>query len=189
MSSSPLHKQMPEKVETLRLMTHKKRKQKPKRNRPFPSFPGPLYQNEVKCSAFDVEMIFHSHANKLIFHMKGCALGLVWKWGFLEFGSGLFTTLKGVWKLVTYHHKICVTTVTPPVHVRPPPMGNHLTKTLKYSKWNHYTWNPSKVPPVVSEPQPLFLDDGFKMFHCIYIYVSNHSRHGLVFMFIVTAYN
>ena len=31
-------------------------------NRPFPSSPGPLYQKEVKCSAFDMEMIFHSHA-------------------------------------------------------------------------------------------------------------------------------
>ena len=35
-------------------------------NKPFPSSPGPLYQNEVtcKCSAFDMEMIFHSQANK-----------------------------------------------------------------------------------------------------------------------------
>ena len=33
-------------------------------NRPFLSYPGPLYQNKVKCSAFDKEMIFHSHANK-----------------------------------------------------------------------------------------------------------------------------
>ena len=48
-------------------------------NRPFPSSPGPLYQNEVKCSAFDVEMIFHSHANKTQFHKKGCALGLILK--------------------------------------------------------------------------------------------------------------
>ena len=48
-------------------------------NKPFPSFPGPLYQNEVKCSAFDVEMIFHSHANKTYFHKKGCALGLILK--------------------------------------------------------------------------------------------------------------
>ena len=31
--------------------------------RPFPSSSGPLYQNEVKCSAFDMEMIFYSHAN------------------------------------------------------------------------------------------------------------------------------
>ena len=57
-------------------------------NRPFPSSPGPLYQNEVKCSAFDMEIIFHSHANKIHFHKKGCALGLIlnmrvfgtWKW-------------------------------------------------------------------------------------------------------------
>ena len=49
------------------------------RNRPFPSSPGPLYQNEVKCSAFDMEMIFHSHANKTHFHKKGCALGLILK--------------------------------------------------------------------------------------------------------------
>ena len=33
-------------------------------NRPFPSSPWALYQNEVKCSTFDEEMIFHSHANK-----------------------------------------------------------------------------------------------------------------------------
>ena len=45
-------------------------------NRPFLSSPGPLYQNEVKCSAFDMEMIFHSHANKTHFHKKGCGLGL-----------------------------------------------------------------------------------------------------------------
>ena len=48
-------------------------------NRPFPSSPGPLYQNEVKCSAFDMQMIFHSHANKTRFHKKGCALGLILK--------------------------------------------------------------------------------------------------------------
>ena len=48
-------------------------------NRPFPSSPGPLYQNEVKCSAFDMEMIFHSHANKTHFHTKGSALGLFLK--------------------------------------------------------------------------------------------------------------
>ena len=27
-------------------------------NRPFPSSPGPLFQNEGRCSAFDVEIIF-----------------------------------------------------------------------------------------------------------------------------------
>ena len=39
-------------------------------NKPFPSSPGSLYQNEVKCSAFDMEMIFHSHPNKIHFHKK-----------------------------------------------------------------------------------------------------------------------
>ena len=37
----------------------------------------PLYQNEVKCSTFDMEMIFHSHAIKSHFHKKGRALGLI----------------------------------------------------------------------------------------------------------------
>ena len=40
-------------------------------------FPRPLYQNEVKCSAFDMEMIFHSHANKSHFHKKSCVLGFI----------------------------------------------------------------------------------------------------------------
>ena len=48
-------------------------------NRPFPSSPGPLYQNEVKCSAFDMKMIFHSHANKPHFHKKGSTPGLILK--------------------------------------------------------------------------------------------------------------
>lgn len=36
---------------------------------------------EVKCSAFEMEMILHSHANKTYFHEKGCALGLILKVG------------------------------------------------------------------------------------------------------------
>ena len=39
-------------------------------NWPFQSYPGPLYQNDVKCSAFDKEMIFHSHANKNSFSQE-----------------------------------------------------------------------------------------------------------------------
>ena len=31
---------------------------------------GPLFQNGGRCSAFDMENIFHSHANKLIFTRK-----------------------------------------------------------------------------------------------------------------------
>ena len=48
-------------------------------NWPFPSSPGPLFQDEVKCSAFDMETISHSHANKTHFHKKGCAPSLILK--------------------------------------------------------------------------------------------------------------
>ena len=48
-------------------------------NRPFPSSPRPLYQNEVKCAVFNMEMNFHPHANKTHFHQKGCALDLILK--------------------------------------------------------------------------------------------------------------
>ena len=48
-------------------------------NRSFPIFPGPLFQNEARCSAFDMEIIFHSHANKTHFHNKGCAPSLILK--------------------------------------------------------------------------------------------------------------
>ena len=48
-------------------------------NRPFPSSPGPLFQNEGRCSAFDMEVIFHSHASKTHFHKKGCAPSLILK--------------------------------------------------------------------------------------------------------------
>ena len=52
--------------------------------------PGSLYQNEVKCSAFDMQMILHSHANKTHFQKKGCApRASYWKWGILELGNGL----------------------------------------------------------------------------------------------------
>ena len=41
--------------------------------------PGPLFQNEGGCSAFDMEIIFQSHANKSHFHEKGCAPNLILK--------------------------------------------------------------------------------------------------------------
>ena len=47
--------------------------------RPFPSSPGPLFQNEGRFSAFDMEIIFHSHANKTRIHKKGCAPSLILK--------------------------------------------------------------------------------------------------------------
>ena len=44
-----------------------------------PSSPGPLFQNEGRCSAFDMEIIFHSQANKTHFHKKRCAPSLILK--------------------------------------------------------------------------------------------------------------
>ena len=41
--------------------------------------PRPLFQNEGRCSAFDMEIIFHCHANKTPFHKKGCAPSLILK--------------------------------------------------------------------------------------------------------------
>ena len=50
-----------------------------KKNTPFPSSPGPLFQNEGRCSAFDMEINFHSHSNKTHFHKKGWAPSLILK--------------------------------------------------------------------------------------------------------------
>ena len=41
--------------------------------------PRPLFQNEGRCSAFDMEIIFHSHANKSHFHKNSCAPSLILK--------------------------------------------------------------------------------------------------------------
>ena len=57
-----------------------------------PSSPGPLFQNEGRCSAFDMDIIFHSQANKTHFHKKVCAPSLILKVRFLELGIGLYET-------------------------------------------------------------------------------------------------
>ena len=48
-------------------------------NRPFPSSPEPPFQNESRCQAFDMEIIFHSNANNNSFHKKGCTPNLILK--------------------------------------------------------------------------------------------------------------
>ena len=53
-------------------------------------FPRTSVQNEGRCSAFDMEIIFHSYANKTHFHKKGCAPSLILKVRVLELGSGIF---------------------------------------------------------------------------------------------------
>ena len=47
-------------------------------NRLFPSSPGPLFQNEGNCAAFDIDIIFHSQANRTHFHKKGCTSSRKW---------------------------------------------------------------------------------------------------------------
>ena len=73
----------------------------------FRVFPVPLYQNEVKCSAFDMQMIFHSRANKTHFHKKGFALGLILKLRVLELWSGLLRCDAFVftwWMILDYYY-------------------------------------------------------------------------------------
>ena len=41
--------------------------------------PSLFFKKEGSCSAFDMEIIFHSHANKTHFHKKGCAPSLILK--------------------------------------------------------------------------------------------------------------
>ena len=53
-------------------------------------FPGPLFQSEGRSSAFDMEIIFHSHANKTHVHKKGCAPSLILK--VRVFGTRLWPT-------------------------------------------------------------------------------------------------
>ena len=66
-------------------------------NRALLSSPLPLYQNEVKYSAFDMEMIFHFDANKTHFHEKSCAFGLILK-------VKVFVTLVGSCQPVNGQH-------------------------------------------------------------------------------------
>ena len=47
--------------------------------RPFPSSKKSHFQNEAKCEAIDMKMIFNYYANKTHFHNKGFALSLVLK--------------------------------------------------------------------------------------------------------------
>ena len=59
-------------------------------NRPFPSYPGPLYQNEVQPLIWKwfVTLI----KVKLIFTREVVYLASFWKWGFLELGRSLLST-------------------------------------------------------------------------------------------------
>ena len=70
-------------------------------NRPFPSSPGPLFQTEGRCWAFDMEIIFNSPANKTHFHKKGCAPSLILK--VRVFGTRKWLIVIKHWSLVRSH--------------------------------------------------------------------------------------
>ena len=75
------------------------------RNRPFPSSPGPLYQNEVKC----IRRFFILMQKNLIFTRKVVHLASFWKWGFLELGSGLLNPQRPAPVLFLRESRSCVT--------------------------------------------------------------------------------
>ena len=70
-------------------------------NRPFPSSPGPLFQTEGRCWAFDIEIIFNSRANKTHFHKKGCAPSLILK--VRVFGTRKWLIVIKHWSLMRSH--------------------------------------------------------------------------------------
>ena len=70
-------------------------------NRPFPSSPGPLFQTEGRCWAFDMEIIFNSRANKTHLHKKGCAPSLILK--VRVFGTRKWLIVIKHWSLMRSH--------------------------------------------------------------------------------------
>ena len=82
-----------------------------------------MYQNEVKCSAFDMEGIVHSHANETHFDKKGCALGLILK--VRVFGTQNWPVRSTTQTTVVTHHQ-CVISVL---------LRHHFTGI--YHWWHH----------------------------------------------------
>ena len=63
-------------------------------NRPFPSSSGPLYQNEVKCSAVDMEIIFILMQIKFIFTERWCT------WPYFE-SEGFWNSEVAYWLIAS----------------------------------------------------------------------------------------
>ena len=77
--------------------------------------PAALYQNEVKCSAFDMEMVFQSHVDKTHFHKEGCALGLILK--VRVFGTRNWPVRSTTRTTVVTHHQYVISVL----------LGHHFT--------------------------------------------------------------
>ena len=76
-------------------------------NRPFPSAPVPLFQNESKCETYENEfcMPFHFHGNQSHFHKNGFALGLALKQR--HKGTRKWPILKTFRHFKTQRQKLC----------------------------------------------------------------------------------
>ena len=113
--------------------------------RPYPSSPGPLFQNDGRCSAFDIEIIFHSHANKTHFHKKGCAPSLILK-------GRVFGTRKWpiTWTLENWAPMPSLVTTSLCLLLRLP--WHILTGTIFWFTTGHL---PPEVPQILINREPL----------------------------------
>ena len=143
-------------------------------NRPYPSSP----------SAFDMEIIFHSPANKTHFHKKGCAPSLIlkvrvfgtrkWpivlKWcqhqqqyKFPNTSEHFFRTL---FKSLLNHQ--CISNMLTFEHWKLQPL---LWSTLlSFCKFLLFDWDEAKVSPTGSRKSPLISGSGSAIKRCYSLY-------------------
>ena len=121
-------------------------------NRPFQSSPGPLYQNEVKCSAFDMETIFHCRLNKNSFSQERLC---TWphfessgKWPImiddisLFFLSGCSCALKLSSHILTFKLQRTANeyAAKPWIYKRPDQQNHTLSRHTEFCKADRTTW-------------------------------------------------
>ena len=74
------------------------------------------------------------------------------------------------------------------LYVRPPFVSSHVFKTPKFSQANHYNYLELLVKSHLSKATAsIFLDEHFRIFHCFYPPVGDHSGHGLICVVAVCA--
>ena len=74
------------------------------------------------------------------------------------------------------------------LYVRPPFVSSLIIKTPKFSQSNHYNYLELLVKSHISKvTASSFLDEHFRIFHCFYPPVRDHSGHGLICVVAVCA--
>ena len=107
--------------------------------------PWPLYQNEVKCSAFDIwKWFFILVQVKHISTRKVVHLASFWKWGFFELGSGLL------------YWGIQCNVVTPSCSNKP--SSNVLLTERNRRYWSSLVWELASPVSCTAVPHPWFSD-------------------------------